>query len=130
MAARASGCVLRLLLGVRALALASIALCAAYATSFIWLVVPAALAGSVNGGLRLSPFRIELFRFTRENPTSPGIAATLNELTLVLAPVAASVLGSLSPLFCGRIKLADDNGKLIWKATYGSIRRKRGGGLD
>ena len=92
--------VLRALVIVRASALASIALLAAHDASFTWLIVLAAVAGSVNGAaygyLRaVLNHLVPASRF----PRALGIAATLNEATFVLAPVAASGLGTLSPAF-------------------------------
>jgi hypothetical protein len=90
--------VLRVLVIVRASAIASIALLAAHRASFTWLIVLAAVAGSVNGAaygyLRaVLNHLVPAARF----PRALGIAATLNEATFVLAPVAASGLGTLSP---------------------------------
>lgn len=90
--------VLKVLVIVRASALASIALLAAHEASFPWLIVLAAVAGSVNGAaygyLRaVLNHLVPASRF----PRALGIAATLNEATFVLAPVAASGLGTLSP---------------------------------
>jgi hypothetical protein len=92
--------VLRLLVVVRTSALASVALLAAYQASFPWLVALAAVAGSVNGAaygyLRaVLNHLVPASRF----PRALGIAATLNEATFVLAPVAASGLGTVSPAF-------------------------------
>jgi hypothetical protein len=91
---------LKLLVVVRTLALASIALLAAYEASFIWLIVLAAVAGSVNGAA-YGYLRAVLNQLAPASrlPRALGIAATLNELTFVLAPVAASGLGTVSPAF-------------------------------
>jgi MFS family permease len=91
---------LRLLVGFRSIALAGIALCAYYQASFVWLVVLAALAGSVNGAA-FGYLRSLLNHFTPASrlPRALGIASTLNELTFVLGPVVASGLGSISPVF-------------------------------
>lgn len=90
---------LKLLVGLRMLALISIALCAAYEASFTWLIVLAAVSGLVNGAafgcLRAVLSQLAL---TSRLPRALGIAATLNELTFVLAPVAASGLGTISPV--------------------------------
>jgi hypothetical protein len=92
--------VLRVLVVIRASALASIAVLAAREASFTWLIALAAVAGSVNGAaygyLRaVLNHLVPASRF----PRALGIAATLNEATFVLAPVAASGLGTLSPAF-------------------------------
>jgi hypothetical protein len=90
---------LKLLLAVRTLALASIGLCAAYQAPFTWLIVLAAVAGLVNGAATgyLRAMLSQLAPASRL-PRALGIAATLNEMTFVLAPVAASGLGTLSPV--------------------------------
>lgn len=91
--------VLRLLVAFRTLALASMAVFAELGAPFTWLIVLAAVAGSVNGAafgyLRsILNHLIPQSRF----PRALGIAATLNEVTFVLAPVAASGLGTVSPV--------------------------------
>ncbi len=65
----------------------------------MWLL-PAALAGSVNGAI------FGYLRSLLNGLTGPdrlaralGISATLNEVTFVLAPVLASVFGTVSPIF-------------------------------
>lgn len=91
---------LRLLVAVRTLALAAIALLAAYQAPFAWLIVLSAVAGSVNGAA-FGYLRAVLNHLTPSSgfPRALGIAATLNEMTFVLAPVAASGLGTISPAF-------------------------------
>jgi hypothetical protein len=92
--------VLRVLVIVRTSALASIAGLAAHQASFTWLIVLAAVAGSVNGAA-YGYLRAVLNHLTPASrfPRALGIAATLNETTFVLAPVAASGLGTISPAF-------------------------------
>lgn len=89
---------LKLLVAVRTVALTSIALLAAHEASFTWLVLMAAVAGSVNGAA-IGYLRAVLNHLVDSSkfPRAIGIAATLNELTFVLAPVAASGLGTVSP---------------------------------
>jgi hypothetical protein len=60
----------------------------------------AAAAGSVNGAA-YGYLRSLLNHFASASalPRAIGIAATLNEVTFVLAPVAASGLGTVSPIF-------------------------------
>ncbi|HEY4165597.1 MAG TPA: MFS transporter [Reyranella sp.] len=89
---------LRVLVVIRTAALASIALLVAHEASFTWLIVLAAVAGSVNG-TAYGYLRAVLNHLVPASrfPRALGIAATLNEATFVLAPVAASGLGSLSP---------------------------------
>lgn len=90
---------LKLLVALRTLALTSIAVCAAYDASFTWLIVLAAVSGVVNGAASgcLRAVLNQLASAARL-PRALGIAATLNEVTFVLAPVAASGLGTLSPV--------------------------------
>ncbi len=91
---------LKLLVIVRTVALAALALLAAYEASFTWLIVAAAVAGLVNGAASgyLRAVLNHLAPAARL-PRALGIAATLNEVTFVLAPVAASGLGTVSPVF-------------------------------
>lgn len=90
---------LRLLIGLRTAGLGLVALLAALGAPFPWLVLAAALAGSVHGAA-FGFLRAVLNQLTPADrlPRALGIAATLNEATFVLAPVAASVLGSVSPV--------------------------------
>ena len=91
---------LKLLIVVRTLALASVSLLAAYQAAFTWLIVLAAVAGLVNGAA-FGYLRAVLNHLAPASrmPRALGIAATLNEATFVLAPVAAAGLGTLSPAF-------------------------------
>lgn len=91
---------LRLLIVVRTAALASVALLAARDASYTWLVALAAVAGLVNGAAS-GYLRAVLNHLAPSSrmPRALGIAATLNEVTFVLAPVAASGLGTVSPAF-------------------------------
>ena len=89
---------LRLLVAARTLALLSIAVCAANDASFAWLIMLVAVAGVVNGAA-FGYLRAVLNHLVpaARLPRALGIAAALNEMTFVLAPVAASGLGSVSP---------------------------------
>ncbi|MGD9882565.1 MAG: MFS transporter [Reyranella sp.] len=91
---------LRLLVGVRTVALFSLAVCATNEAPFAWLVGLAAVAGLVNGAAS-GYLRAVLSHLAPESrrPRALGIAATLNEVAFVLGPVAASGLGSVSPVF-------------------------------
>ncbi|MDI1287667.1 MAG: MFS transporter [Reyranella sp.] len=91
---------LKLLVVIRTVALASIALLVAYEASFRWLIVLAAVAGLVNGAAS-GYLRAVLNHLASASrlPRALGIAATLNEVTFVLAPVAASGLAIVSPAF-------------------------------
>jgi Major Facilitator Superfamily len=90
----------RVLVAIRAVALASVALLAAYQAPFTWLVVLAAVAGLINGAASgyLRAMLNHLVASSRL-PRALGIAATVNETTFVLAPVVASGLGAVSPAF-------------------------------
>lgn len=90
---------LRWLVAIRTLALASVVLLAACGASFAWLIACAAIAGSVNGAA-YGYLRFVLNHLVPASglPRALGISATLNETTFVLAPVAASGLGAISPL--------------------------------
>ncbi|RKK03215.1 MFS transporter [Pseudoroseomonas wenyumeiae] len=91
---------LRLLVAIRTAALVLIATLAAGGAPFIWLILAAAIGGSVNGAAH-GYLRSVLNALTPAErlPRALGVAATLNELTFVVAPVAASGLGSVSPVF-------------------------------
>ena len=91
---------LRLLVAVRTVALVAIAVGAASGVSLAWLIALAAGAGLVNGAA-YGYLRAVLNRLAPASGLSRalGIAATLNELTFVAAPVVASGLGSISPVF-------------------------------
>ena len=91
---------LKLLIAVRTIALVSLAALAAYDAPLPWLIALAALAGLVNGAASgfLRAVLNHLAPASRL-PRALGIAATLNELTFVLAPVLASGLGTVSPAF-------------------------------
>ena len=85
---------------VRTLALLLIALLVSVSAPFFWLYVAAAFAGCVNGAAH-GYLRSILNGLTHTSklPRALGISATLNEVTFVLAPVAASGLGAISPIF-------------------------------
>jgi MFS family permease len=91
---------LRLLVILRTVALVGVALLATSGAPFVWLVVLAAIAGSVNGAA-FGYLRALLSQLAPAErlPRALGIAATVNEATFVLAPVAASGLGTVSPVF-------------------------------
>lgn len=91
---------LRLLIGIRTAALLVVALLAAYGAPIGWLIACATIAGSVNGAA-FGYLRSLLNALTPASrlPRALGISATLNEVTFVLAPVMASGLGVISPIF-------------------------------
>ena len=116
--------VLRVLVVIRTLALVSIALLAASGASFTWLIVLAAVAGSVNGAAH-GYLRAVLNHLAPASrlPRTLGIAATLNELTFVLAPVAASGLGTVSPVFAVLVLAVVGAVPLIFAVGPGSASR-------
>jgi MFS family permease len=91
---------LRLLVAFRTTAFVVVATLAHYAAPFIWLVAFSALAGVVTGAA-FGYLRAVLNELTPSEklPRALGVAATLNEMTFVLAPVLASGLGTISPVF-------------------------------
>lgn len=91
---------LRWLVIFRTAALGAIALLAHFTAPFLCLVGFSALAGLVNGAAAgyLRSVLNELAPASKL-PRALGIAATLSETTFVLAPVAASGLGTISPVF-------------------------------
>src|SRR5699024_7832478 len=89
---------LRALIWLRTLALVGIAVLAGIGAPFPLVVIGAALAGLVNGAAygNLRAVLNHLVPAARL-PRALGIAATLNEITFVSAPVLAAALGSVSP---------------------------------
>jgi hypothetical protein len=92
--------VLRLLIGARTVALVALAGLATAGAALGWLIAAAAVAGSVNGAA-FGTLRslLNALAPAERLPRALGIAATLNEVTFVLAPVVASGLGVVSPAF-------------------------------
>ncbi|WP_300345883.1 MFS transporter [Nesterenkonia sp.] len=90
---------LKLLILIRALALGSIAVLAAYQAPFAALVAAAAVAGLVNGAA-FGFLRSVLNHLVAAGklPRALGLAATLNEVIFVSSPLVASALGSVSPV--------------------------------
>ena len=91
---------LKALVVIRTLALASVAVLAAVDASFNLLLAAAALAGLVNGAA-FGYLRSILNHLIEPSkmPRALGLAATLSEFTFVSAPVLASVLGTINPVF-------------------------------
>ncbi|WP_105385085.1 MFS transporter [Neorhizobium alkalisoli] len=89
---------LKLLIVIRTLAFAVIAVLGACEAPFVLMIIAGAAAGFVNGAAS-GYMRAILNYITGPGHLlkSLGIAATLNEVTFVAAPVVASLLGSLSP---------------------------------
>lgn len=90
---------LKALVGTRTLALVAVAILAAARAPFSFLLVAAALAGLVNGAA-FGYLRSVLNYLVEPSwmPRALGIAATLSEFTFVVAPVLASVIGTISPV--------------------------------
>jgi predicted MFS family arabinose efflux permease len=88
----------RVLIALRTLALAAIAVLAGVGAPFALVVAGAALAGLVNGAA-YGTLRSVLNHLVPASrlPRSLGVAATLNEVTFVASPVLAAALGGLSP---------------------------------
>ena len=91
---------LKALVAVRALALAAVAILAAVRAPFFLLLAAAAVGGFVNGAA-FGFLRSVLNSLVEPSrlPRALGLAATLNEFTFVAAPVAASALGTVNPVF-------------------------------
>lgn len=91
---------LKALVAVRALALTAVAILAACRAPFPLLLAAAALSGLVNGAA-FGYLRSVLNELVEPSqlPRALGLAATLNEFTFVAAPVAASALGTINPVF-------------------------------
>ncbi|GAA1487862.1 MFS transporter [Brachybacterium sacelli] len=89
---------LRVLIGLRTLALVAIAVLATLGAPFALVVAGAALAGLVNGAA-YGTLRSTLNHLVPASrlPRALGVAATVNEVTFVSSPVLAAALGSLSP---------------------------------
>jgi alkylhydroperoxidase/carboxymuconolactone decarboxylase family protein YurZ len=88
----------RVLIALRTLALAAIAVLAGVGAPFALVVAGAALAGLVNGAA-YGTLRSVLNHLVPASrlPRSLGVAATLNEVTFVASPVIAAALGGVSP---------------------------------
>ena len=89
---------LKFLIAIRTLAFAIIAVLAVCQAPFVWMIAAGAAAGLVNGAA--SGYMRAVLNYIAEPAgllKALGIAATLNELTFVAAPVAASLVGGLSP---------------------------------
>ncbi len=85
---------------LRGVALATIPVLAAYGAPFGALVAAAALGGLVNGAA-IGYLRAILNHLVAPPlmPRALGLAATLSEFVFVAAPVLASALGTIDPLF-------------------------------
>ncbi|MDN5821010.1 MAG: MFS transporter [Brachybacterium sp.] len=89
---------LRVLIGLRTLALVGIAVLAGLGAPFPLVVAGAALAGLVNGAA-YGNLRAVLNHLVPAGrlPRALGVAATVNEVIFVSSPVLAAALGSVSP---------------------------------
>ena len=91
---------LKLLVSLRMLALVALAILAAAGAPFGLILVAAGLAGIVNGAA-FGYLRSVLSDVVPASnlPRALGLAATVGEFTFVAAPVAASLLGTIDPVF-------------------------------
>ena len=91
---------LKALVAIRALSLIAVAILAAVHAPFVVLIAAAALSGLVNGAA-FGFLRSVLNHLVEPSrlPRALGLASTLNEFTFVVAPVVASGLGTISPVF-------------------------------
>ncbi len=91
---------LKVLVATRTLAFAAVAILAAAGAPFPFLLIAAALAGLVNGAAFAYLRSVLNYLVARSRmPRALGMAATLSEFTFVAAPVLASVLGTINPVF-------------------------------
>ncbi len=91
---------LKFLILIRALALGSIGLLAATGAPFFTLVIASAIARLVNGAAFGFLRSVLNYLVTAsELPRALGVAATVNEVIFVSAPVLVSTLGAVSPVF-------------------------------
>jgi MFS family permease len=89
---------LKLLITLRTVAFGFMCVLSAFGAPFILMVIAGAVAGLANGAA--SGFMRAVLNYLVEPGKllkALGVASTLTELTFVVAPVAASLLGSLSP---------------------------------
>ncbi|MBY5970973.1 MFS transporter [Ferrimonas balearica] len=92
--------VIRWLILARTLAFAGVTALALTGAPFLWLILLAVPAGAGNGAA-YGYLRALLGSLVPETrfPRALGIASTLNELTFVTGPVAASALGVIDPVW-------------------------------
>jgi predicted MFS family arabinose efflux permease len=91
---------LRALVAIRTLSLIAVAILAEVHAPFVVLIAAAVLGGLVNGAA-FGYLRSVLNHLVEPSrlPRALGLAATLNEFTFVAAPVVASGLGTINPVF-------------------------------
>jgi hypothetical protein len=91
---------LRALIAVRTVALAAVTVLAVAGAPFGYLIVAVTAAGAVNGAA-YGYQRLLLNHLVAPDrlPRALGVAATLNEIVFAVAPVLASLLGAVSPLW-------------------------------
>ncbi|MEE1651443.1 MFS transporter [Brachybacterium sp. J144] len=124
--------VLRTLIAVRTLALVAIALLAGLHAPFALVIAAAALAGLVNGAA-YGYLRAALNDLVAADrlPRALGVAATLNEVVFVSAPVLAAALGSSSPQLAAWAMALLGAGPLLLlpRGRRGAVPAERRGGL-
>ncbi len=91
---------LRALIAVRTVALAAVTVLAAACAPFGYLILAVTAAGAVSGAA-YGHQRLLLNHLVAPDrlPRALGVAATLNEIVFAVAPVLASLLGAVSPLW-------------------------------
>src|SRR5688572_22391250 len=91
---------LRALIAVRTVALAAVTVLAAVGAPFGYLILAVTAAGAVNGAA-YGYQRLLLSHLVAPDrlPRALGVATTLNEITFAVAPVLASMLGAVSPVW-------------------------------
>ena len=91
---------LRALIAVRSIALAAVTVLAAVGVPFPLLLLAVVAAGAVNGAAYgYQRFLLNYLVAPLGLPRALGVAATLNEVTFALAPVLASTIGAVSPVW-------------------------------
>jgi hypothetical protein len=91
---------LRALIAVRTVALAAVTVLAAAGAPFGYLIVAVTAAGAVNGAAYgYQRLLLNYLVAPDRLPRALGVAATLNEIVFAVAPVLASLLGAVSPLW-------------------------------
>lgn len=122
---------LRLLLAFRTLALALLVVLAYVGAPFWALMTAVVAAGSVTGAAYgYQRLILNYLIQPSQLPRALGLAATLNEITFALAPVLASLLGSVSPLWAMVIVTVLGAGPMVsipWIADAREVERPPSG---
>ncbi|MCP2266032.1 putative arabinose efflux permease, MFS family [Promicromonospora thailandica] len=122
---------LRVLVAVRALALAGFTALAGTGAPYPLLVAAVVAAGAVNGAAYgVQRTLLNHLVDPRGLPRALGVAATLNEATFALTPVLASVLGAASPVGAMVLVTALGAAPLLLVPTVPGARRGPGTSTD